>query len=152
MEINPCTQLLLSLPNLLEWKFHVEKWKGNLWWLSFSMNTNGKQCSFTRVDAYVDDVKNKACARPLPLLGWFIERKRERRANINHTSIRLSSWHFAAIMTVNCETSVGKNAYVYSRGSDLSSFDPFLFSRIWLKGLRKDSQITREKIVSLHRI
>lgn len=71
------------------------------------------------------------------------ERKRDAPSNINHTSIRLSSWHFAAIMTVNCETSVGKK---YIR-EDLSLFDPFLFSQIWFKvGLRKDSQITREKI------
>lgn len=126
----------------LEWK--VER---NPRWLGFSMNTNGKQChrgrssAFNRVDTYVDDVSNKVCASLLPLPRVDSEREWRAPPNINHTSIRLSSWHFAAIM--NCETSVGKNAYIWEDRIHLRSIHSFF--QIWLKAHRENIGESQEK-------
>lgn len=131
------------LPSCWKWKFHSWSWKVESVMVKF----------FNEYKRQTVLVEARSPGLTRMLMTWKTrhvsdsEREREAR-NINHTSIRLSSWHFAAIMTVNCETSVGKNAYIWEDRIYLRSIQ-FFFLKSDLKYCKR---IREEKIVNFQHL
>lgn len=129
------------LPSCWKWKFHSWSWKVESVMVKF-FNEYKRQTVLVEARWHVCWWREKQ-----GMCTSLIQREREAR-NINHTSIRLSSWHFAAIMTVNCETSVGKNAYIWEDRIYLRSIQ-FFFLKSDLKYCKR---IREEKIVNFQHL